>query len=339
MGLQISSLVPKREISLEDLKNKKIAVDASQMLYQFLSSIRQSDGNPLMDSSGNITSHLQGIISRISNLMSKQIKLAFVFDGKPPILKIKEQEEREHRKQVAEKKLEQARKEEDEELVLRYSKQISRLTPSIVKESKELISALGLPVIQAPSEAEAQASFMAERNHVDYVASSDYDSLLYGAPNMVRNLTLSTKRRLPSGSYVLVKPEVIELKETLNLLGIDRDQLIILAILIGTDYNIGGVKGIGPKNALRLVKQHKKFEDIFNEVKADFDWKKIYATIKSMPIMKEYKLKWNEFNEDKIKKLLIDQHEFNQDRVDKIIGSLKGNKSIQKDQKVLDKWF
>lgn len=339
MGLQISSLIPRREISLEDLKNKKVAVDASQMLYQFLSSIRQRDGTPLMDSSGNITSHLQGIISRISNLMSKQIKLVFVFDGKPPILKVKEQEEREYRKQLAEKKLENARKEEDEELILRYSKQISRLTPSIVRESKELISALGLPIIQAPSEAEAQAAFMAERNNVDYVASSDYDALLYGAPNIIRSLTLSTRRRLPSGSYVLVKPEVIELKQTLNVLGIDRDQLIILAILIGTDYNIGGVKGIGPKNALRLVKQHKRFDDIFKEVKADFDWKSIYATIKNMPVIKDYKLKWTNFDEAKIRKILIDQHEFNQERVDKIISSLKGNKPVLKDQKGLDKWF
>ena len=163
MGLNISQIIPKKEISLDDLKNKVLAVDASQMLYQFLSSIRQPDGTPLMDSKNNITSHLMGISTRIPNLIERNIKLVFVFDGKPPSLKIHEKEQREHRKQLAEEKLEKAREEGDEESMLKYSKQSMRLSFKMSDEAKELIRAFGLPVIQSPSEAEAQCSFMAEK--------------------------------------------------------------------------------------------------------------------------------------------------------------------------------
>ncbi|MEK6841247.1 MAG: flap endonuclease-1 [Nanoarchaeota archaeon] len=318
MGLQISELVPKKEISFKDLQNKKIAVDASQTLYQFLSSIRQQDGTPLMDSKQRITSHLQGIITRVTNLMAQNIKLCFAFDGKPPLLKIKTQEEREYRKQLAEKKFKEAKEEQNEELMLRYSKQSIRLKREMIEESKELIQALGLPVIQAPSEAEAQCAFMNEREDVDYVGSSDYDALLYNAPALVRNLTVSQRRRISSGAYINISPEVIELKEVLKNLGIKQDQLIILAILIGTDYN-EGVQRVGPKTALRLVKQYKNFDKLFKEAKADFDWKKIYAVFKNMPIIKNYKLKWVKPDVERIMKLLVDEHEFNQERVQKNI--------------------
>ncbi len=199
MGIKFTGLVPRKEISFDDLRGKKIAIDASNMLYQFLSSIRQQDGTPLMDSNGNVTSHLMGIFSRLTNLMNRDIKLAVVFDGKPPLLKLKEQEEREHRKRVAEVKMQQALEEEDEEEAYKYAKQTSRLNRVMVEESKELVSALGMPVIQAPSEAEAQAAFICEKGDVWAVASSDMDCLVYGAPRMIPNLTLSQKRKLPSG--------------------------------------------------------------------------------------------------------------------------------------------
>lgn len=335
MGIQISELIPKKQISFNDLRNKKLAVDASQMLYQFLSSIRQQDGTPLMDSNGNITSHLQGIISRVTNLMEKKLKLCFVFDGKHPLLKVKEQEEREHRKRLAEKKLKEAIESGDEELILRYSKQTIRLDRKKTNEAKELLIALGLPVIQAPSEAESQCAFINEKGDVDFVATSDYDALLYGAKKVVRNLTLSQRRRLPSGAYVTINPELIELKTVLKTLKINQDQLIALAILIGTDYNVGGVKGIGPKTALRLVKQYKKFDKIFKEVKADFNWKQVYATFKNMPIIKNYQLKWKKPDTKKIIKILVDKHDFSEERVEKNLSRILLK---PKDQSGLDKW-
>jgi len=337
MGVNLGEVIPKKEIKIESLKGKKIAIDASQTLYQFLSSIRQPDGTPLKDSNDNITSHLMGISTRLPNLIEKGLKVCFVFDGKPPALKIYESEQRESRKKLAEKRLKKAKKAKDEGLMLRYSKQTSRLTREMSNEAKELIGAYGIPVIQAPSEAEAQCSFMCEKGDVDYVGSSDYDSFIYNAPRIVRNLTLSSRRRLPSGIYISVHPEVIELKDVLKSLEISQDQFIALSILVGTDYNPGGVKGIGPKTALKLVKQYKSFEDLFKEVKAEFDWKKIYAVFKSMPIMKNYQLNWTKLNQEKILKILVDKHEFNQERVEKGISRLLNNNNKQ-EQSSLDSW-
>ena len=337
MGLQITELVPKKEISFKDLYNKKIAIDSSQMIYQFLSSIRQQDGTPLMDSKQRITSHLQGIITRITNLMSQGIKLCFVFDGKPPLLKVKEQEEREYRKQMAEEKFREAKELGDEESMLKYSKQSIRLSREMSEESKELIQALGLPAIQAPSEAEAQCAFMNEQGDVDYVGSSDYDVLLYGAPRLVKNLTVSQRRRISSGAYINISPEVIELNEVLDNLGINQEQLIALGILVGTDFNYG-VPRVGPKTDLRLVRQHKNFDTLFKEAKADFNWKEIYAVFKNMPIIKNYRLKFTNPDVDKIMKILVDKHEFNQERVQKNIDRIINVKKAS-EQGSLTKFF
>ena len=328
MGLNISQIIPKKEISLDDLKNKVLAVDASQMLYQFLSSIRQPDGTPLMDSKNNITSHLMGISTRIPNLIERNIKLVFVFDGKPPSLKIHEKEQREHRKQLAEEKLEKAREEGDEESMLKYSKQSMRLSFKMSDEAKELIRAFGLPVIQSPSEAEAQCSFMAEKGDAYAVASTDFDSLLYSAPRLVKNITISQRRKVRN-TYVKISPELIELKEVLKELDINQDQLIVLAIIIGTDYN-DKIPRIGPKNALKLVRQNKNFDSLFKELKPDFDWKKIYAVFKSMPVMKNYQLKWSEPDTEKIKSIFVDKHDFSEERVDKMLEKLTKKEKYQK---------
>jgi len=336
MGVKLTDLLIKKQISFQDLEGKKIAIDASNMLYQFLSSIRQSDGTPLKDSQGNITSHLVGTFNRLSNLMSKNIRLAVVFDGKMPLLKIKTQEEREYRKQIAEKKLQQAREEEDIEDMHKYSKQTTRLTKDMTEETKELLKAMGIPVVNAPAESDAQISFMAEQGDVWAIASSDRDCLVYGAPRIITNLTLSQRRKLPSGVSVKTTPELIDLKETLAHLKINQDQLLVIAILTGTDYNINGVKGIGPKTALKLVHQYKDFDVLFKEVKADFNWKEIYAVFKSMPIMKNYQLKWNSVDVEKVKEILVEKHDFSLERVEKILKNITHRK---KDQSGLQKFF
>jgi flap endonuclease-1 len=330
MGLKISELIPKRELKFEDLANKKIAVDASQMLYQFLSSIRQPDGTPLMDSHGRVTSHLVGIFSRVSNLINKDIKLCFVFDGTPPSAKLEEQENRAFRKRAAQEKMDLALEEGDVDAALKFSKQTSRLNWEMVNEAKELISAMGLPVVQAPSEAEAQASFMCRKKDVWAVASSDHDCLVFGAPRLIMNLTLSSKRKLASGSYVWIVPTLIELDDVLDNLEINSEQLLTLAILSGTDFNVGGVRGIGPKNALKLVKELKTPEKVFAKVKPEFDWKKVYDIFKNMPTTDDYSLKWGKVDESKIRKLLVDEHDFSEDRVNKTLEKLRDSGKSQK---------
>ncbi|MBI2105872.1 flap endonuclease-1 [Candidatus Woesearchaeota archaeon] len=335
MGVKLPGVLPVKTISWDDLKGKKIGVDSSNSLYQFLSSIRQKDGTPLMDSKGHVTSHLSGIFHRSLNLMQKGIKLVYIFDGKPPELKYQTQKERRERKEKAYEKYKEARDEEDTESMYKYSKQVTYLNNEMVEESKELIKAMGMPVIQSPSEADAQGAFMVERKDIDYFASSDADCLMHGCPRTIPNLTLSQTRKLPGGKFVYIQPQVIELQDVLEHLGINQDQLIVMGILTGTDYNPGGIPGIGPKKALNLVKQFKNFDKLFSELNPDFDWKKIYAIFKSMPVMKNYQLKWKEPDEKRVKEILVEQHDFSEERINNLLKKFNENKE-QRKQKGLE---
>lgn len=334
MGVNISELLPKKEINFEDLNNKIVAIDAFNALYQFLSSIRQPDGMPLMDSQGKVTSHLQGLLSRTLNLMNKNIKLVYVFDGVAPKLKEKERELRKEQKLKGYNKYIEASEEKDLKNMLKYSKSTSRLTKEMTDESKELIKALGLPMVEAPSEAEAQAAFMCKNKDVYATASQDADSLLFGTPILIKNLTLSNKRKTAYGKVVYTFLEEIKLKETLDSLELNQDQLIYLGILVGTDFNPGGIKGIGPKKALKLVKT-KSPEEIFKE--ADFDWKEIYDIFTNIPTTKDYKLKWEPINEIKLKEILVEKHDFSEERIDSILE--KSKNLLKKEQNNLSKFF
>ncbi len=195
MGLQIGDIVPRKAISLQELKGKTICVDAFNTIYQFISTIRQPDGTPLMDKKGNITSHLSGLFYRNINLLVEGIKLVYVFDGKPPKLKQATKEKREAVKQEAKVKYEEAKAREDIEAMAKYARQLSFVTDEMIAESKQLLEAMGIAVVQAPSEGEAQAAYMVKTKPSEFyaVASQDYDCLLFGAPRLVQNLTLARK--------------------------------------------------------------------------------------------------------------------------------------------------
>jgi len=315
MGLQISEIVPKTEISIESLSGKTLAVDAFNTLYQFLTTIRQPDGTPLMDRKGRVTSHLSGLFYRTTNLMSKGLNLVFVFDGKAP-----EQKEKTHeiRREMKEKAMAGFETAETIDERAKYASRISFLSKEMINESKELLDALGIPIIQAPGEGEAQASYLASKGDVYAVASQDYDSLVFGAPKLVQNLTLARKRKLASGLSVPINPEMIELDKVLETLQISHEQLICLGILVGTDYNPKGVKGIGQKTALKIVKEHKTPEKIFSEVAkekpVDFDWKEIIGLFKKPNITKDYSIKFKKVNDEKVGEILR-EHDFSEDRV------------------------
>jgi len=342
MGVNIVELFDREEISLDNLFNKKIVVDSYNQLYQFLTTIRQRDGAPLMDSQNRITSHLTGLFSRTTNLIDKNIQLAFVFDGKPPKLKQEERERRKDVKKDAEKKYKIAADKEDIDEMKKYASRTSRLTEKMVEEAKELISALGLPVIQAPSEGEAQAAYMVKKGEFFGLASQDIDGLLFSTPNLIRNISVAGKRKKTNTlAYETIKPEMINLSKNLNKLGIDHNQLIVLGILVGTDYNIGGVKKIGPKNALKLVKQFgTDFDGLFKSVNWEFgvSWKKVFDLIKNIPTTDDYTLKWGEPDEDKIRELLIEKHDFSKERVEKTLERLSKTKDT-KQQKGLGDFF
>ncbi|MBW2995411.1 flap endonuclease-1 [Candidatus Woesearchaeota archaeon] len=342
MGVQITELLARHVIKIEDLAGKKLSVDAFNTIYQFLTTIRQRDGTPLMDSKGRITSHLTGLFSRTTKLMENNIKLCFVFDGKPPKLKETESARRRGLKEEAALKHKEAVQKKDVEGMKKYASRTARLTDEMIKESKELISALGLPIVQAPSEGEAQAALMVKKGDVWAVVSQDTDSLLFGADRLVRNLSISGRRKKTSKlAYETVQPEIVKLDENLKTLGINQDQLIALAILVGTDYNPGGVKGIGPKKGLQLVKEYRTdFDAMFKKAGWDFpfEWNKPFDLIKKMPTITGYKLNWSEINRDKVMEILCEQHDFDRERILKKLDDLEAEKSKKK-QKGLSEWF
>ncbi|HJN56391.1 MAG: flap endonuclease-1 [Candidatus Woesearchaeota archaeon] len=340
MGVAFKGIIVSQETDLDFFKNKIIILDAHNILYQFITTIRGRDGSQLMDSKGNITSHLVGLFTRTANLMQRGIKIAFVFDGKPPELKQKTREQRKKLKLDAERKFQEAKKRGDEEEMKKYASRTSRLTKDMIEESKKLISSMGLPVVQAPSEGEAQASYMVKENHGFAVGSQDFDSLIHGATRLARNLSVAGRRKKGNTiGYETIKPELIGLSENLHNLGIDSDQLIALSIIIGTDYNPGGIKGIGPKNALKLVKKHKNdFDSLFKEVKWDdffqFSWEEVYYLIKKMPVTDDFKLGWGNVKKDELYKLLVDKHDFSEQRVNSTLQKIN-NGTAKKQQKSL----
>ena len=346
MGLAIRDIVPRKEVSFSDLNGKIVCVDAFNALYQFLSTIRQVDGTPLMDNDKRITSHLSGIFYRNVALLSEGLKLVYVFDGKPPELKAKTHSKREGVREVAQEKYEEAKQGEDISSMRKYSSQMVRLDDTMIKESKELLEAMGIVVVQAPSEGEAEAAYLCKiKNDVYAAASQDYDSLLFGAQRLIQNLTLSRKRKTFSG-YVEIKPEIIELEKVLNTLEINLDQLICLGILVGTDYNPKGVPGIGQKKALDLVKQFKQPVLIFKEVEErihslpeedQFDWQEIFELFHKHPV-EDADFDFKEVNEHEIKSILVKEHDFSEERVDKQLEKLRVLKEKKK-QTGLDKFF
>jgi flap endonuclease-1 len=264
VGVLLTPIVTRTTIALDELRGRTLAVDGNGELYQFLALIRLRDGTPLRDSTGRITSHLSGLFYRTTRLIAEHgVALAFVFDGKPPVRKA---EEIGRRRAVRERyERERAAALEEGDLARAYSKatMTSRLTREMVGEARELLRLMGLPAVQAPSEAEAQAAHMAATSPAVWAsASKDYDSLLFGTPRLIRFLTISGREFLPSqGAFRPIVPEVLDLASLLAGWRITRAQLVDLAILVGTDFT-GGVHGIGPKKALRLVQQHGRIEEM-----------------------------------------------------------------------------
>ena len=341
MGVQISEIIPRKEIKLSDLKEKVIAIDAFNILYQFLTTIRQMDGTLLMDKDGNITSHLSGLFYRNINLLQEGIKPVYVFDGMPPELKQSEIEKRKKAKQIAEQKYEKAKTEKDIEKMKKYGGRFVKITDKIIEQSKELLEALGIPVIQAPGEGEAEAAVLARTNKVWAVASQDYDTLLYGAPYLIRNLTLARRRKTSSGLYIDIKPELIEFQQVVTELDIDKDQLICLAILVGTDYNPGGVRGLGQKKALEIVQKYKYPIEIFKQVQRQFNfifnWQEVFKQFHEYESSQIDNIEFKKVNEVKVKKILM-SHDFSENRINSGLQKLQ-NMMEAKKQKGLGEFF
>ena len=191
MGVKLGDIVDSRKITISDLAGEIVAFDGNNILYQFLSIIRGRDGQPLKDRQGRITSHLSGLMYRNSNLMEAGIKIVYVFDGRPHRFKSTVLERRRDTRQKAKKAYEKAIEEGDTQKARRYGQQAVVATTDIIGDAKNLLTLMGLPWVQAPGEGEAQTAYMASKGDVYAAASQDFDSLLYGAPRHVRNLSIT----------------------------------------------------------------------------------------------------------------------------------------------------
>ncbi|HLP79921.1 MAG TPA: flap endonuclease-1 [Acidobacteriota bacterium] len=343
MGVALTDFVEGKAITLDELSGKTIAIDAFNFLYQFLAVMRGPDGSLLTDSKGNVTSHLVGLFARTTKLMQAGIKCVYVFDGEHPELKSKEIERRSALKAAAQKEYNIAKEREDIDGMKKFASRTMRLTPEMVVDAKALLVALGVPVIQAPSEGEAQAAIMAKRGDVDFIASQDTDALLFGAPKVVRNLSiLGRRKKVSKVTFEYVSPQVVTLSDVLNELGIDRKQLIVLSILVGTDFNVGGIKGIGPKTALKMVKSTTDYDVMFAQAGWEkfftHSWHDVYDLFENMPAVTDYKLEWKPVNEAAIIDLLVGKFEFNADRVKSTLADVK-KKTSTSAQKGLNAFF
>jgi len=322
MGVNLKDIVPQKEITFDELKDKTISVDALNSLYQFLASIRQPDGTPLMNSEGEVTSHLSGLFYRTTKLLELGIKPIYVFDGKPPELKRKELDRRKALKQEAERKWEQAKKEGKIEEARKYAVRTSKMTKEMISDSKTLLDLMGFPFVSAPAEGEAQCALLVERGDAWAVGSQDYDSLLFGSKRLVRGLTLS-------GSFSL---GYVELAETLEKNGLDRKQLIDLALLVGTDFN-EGVHGIGPKKGLKAVRENK-----ISELISPDELSQLEDVFLKHPTIEDYNTEFGNPDVDGLVDFLHDRFEFNEIRVKRTANRIIEARKKQS-QKKLGQWF
>lgn len=343
MGVDLGDLVPRTPADLSSLSGKSVAIDAYNALYQFLAIIRQPDGTPLMDHTGKITSHLSGLFYRTCNLLELGIRPIYVFDGTPPALKEAEIKRRMKVKEEAIKKYEAALKEGRIEEARMYAQMTSHLKDYMSEDAKQLLTLIGVPWVQAPSEGEAQAAHIVKRGDANFCASQDYDSLLFGAPYLLRNLTISGRRKLPRKDvYVEINPEIIELRRVLSELGITHEQLIEIGILVGTDFNPDGVKGIGPKSALKLIKTYGSLEKALSAIK-DAEFPVEPAKIKEIflhpNVTDNYKIEWKEPNVEGVLDFLCGEKDFSEDRVRKALEkAIEGMRKIR-GRRTLEAWF
>ena len=340
MGLDLKPLVKSSPIMISELSGKVIAVDAYNTIYQFLATIRGPTGELLTNNSGEVTSHLSGLFYRNVNLLAENIKLIYIFDGKPSPLKSKEIERRRQVKQDAFKKYQEAITAGRFEDARKYGQATSVLTDKMVEESKMILTLLGIPYIEAPSEGEAAAAQLTQSNIAFACASQDYDSLLFGAKRLIRNLTISGKRKVPNRNvYVDIEPEIIQQQQLLNETGLNLEQLVDVGIMIGTDFNPGGIPRIGPKTALKLVQEYNKLEKIekIEDSVVNIPYEEIREIFLKQETPKVDNIEFNEINYNALINFLCVEKNFSATRVNTSLDKLK--KSITNRNQSLERWF
>ena len=340
MGLNLKDLIVKEKTTLEAFSTRVIAIDAYNAIYQFLASIRGPDGLQLMDSQGRVTSHLSGLLYRNVNFLSLGIKPVYVFDGKAPSLKAAEIQRRKQIKKDATIKYEKAIAEGNLEDARKFAQQTTSMRDGMVKESKKLLECFGIPYIDAQSEGEATAAHLTNTGQAYASASQDYDSILCGAKRLVRNFTSSGRRRIPnSNTYIDVVPEVIQTQKVLDALGLTREKLIDVGILIGTDFNPNGFERIGPKTAIKMIRKHSRLEDIpqIQEQLQRIDFQQIREIFLNPKVTDVKEIVFEKVDYEAITGYLVKERSFSDDRVNSTLNRLK--RALEKKSQNLEQWF
>ncbi len=314
MGLPLREIVSAQELPWEALSGRTLAVDGYNAVYQFLATIRQRDGQLFCDSEGRVTSHLMGVFYRTTSLLHEGVLPIWVFDGKPPERKAGTIRQRIAVKERAEEEWQKALAAGDLETARRKAAQTSRLTRPMVEELRSLLSALGVPAHQAPGEGEAEAAAMAAQGTVWAAASEDYDSLLFGAPRLVRGLAARGRGGASPGA------QLIDRAELLGALGINGEELILLGLIVGTDFN-DGARGFGPKRALKLVREHLGFEATVARAGLDAAEAAEVAEIFRRPNATDVPPPtFGPIDEEALLRLLVDGHGFAEGRIRAAVG-------------------
>lgn len=261
MGCNLRDLATPENIDLASLSGKRVGIDAFLTAFQFLTTMRdrspQGDGGPLRAENGKVVSHLMGFLNRTATLLNLGIKPVYIFDGESPELKADELASRRARRDEAERVHKEALAAGDFALAQKMAPRIMHYTQEMVDETKQLLDLLGVPWVVAKAEGEGQAAVMAARGQLDVVATQDWDALLYGTPHLVRNLMSDGSKQHGR----VVRAQMIDLDAMLESHDLSRAQLIDLAIMIGTDFH-PGIRGIGPKTGIKLIKEHGSIEAI-----------------------------------------------------------------------------
>jgi len=309
VGLPLKDLVSAQELPWDALAGRTLAVDGYNAVYQFLATLRQRDGQLFSDPEGRVTSHLMGVFYRTTSLLREGVLPVWVFDGKPPERKIGTIRQRIVAKEKAEEQWQEALAAGDLETARRRAAQTSRLTRPMVEELRQLLQALGVPFVQAPGEGEAQAAVMAARGTVWATGSEDYDSLLFGSPRLVRGLAARGRGGATPGA------QLIDRSELLSSLGISDEELILLGIVMGTDFN-DGVRGYGPKKSLKLVQEHLGFRATVEKVGLDpTEAEEVAEIFRHPPSVDVTAPTFGPVDETAVRTILIDEHGFSEERV------------------------
>lgn len=303
-----------KENEIKNYFGRKVAVDASMCIYQFLIAVRQ-DGSQLTNEEGETTSHLMGMFYRTIRMVENGIKPVYVFDGKPPEMKSGELEKRKERRDEAQKALEKAEEQGDAENIEKFNRRLVKVTKQHNEECKQLLKLMGIPYVDAPCEAEAQCAALVKSGKVWATGTEDMDSLTFGSNVVLRHLTFSEARKMPIKEYHYSK--------ILEELGLSQEEFIDLCILLGCDY-CESIRGIGPKRAIDLIKQHKSIEEIVKHLDSkkytvpdDWMYREARELFKNPEVTQgeEVELKWTEPNEEELIDFMVRQKGFNEDRI------------------------